>query len=275
MDCFILRTKVPYSNESDRFEVPNETPFRHKLPIRAPRAAVTPHFCQSSLPRTSIRALAVATFADGSGRVQGFSVAGARVRGAVVENGHGFTGEVFGGEVATEHVRRIARRRLARLGVPEQDLEDLVQDTVAALLRSEASYDFGRGSIPAWVSGFASNIAKRWWRQRAARVRIESPLEDGETLVQEPRTEWIGEVLAGALDRLSPEDKELLRLRYQYGLTFVEIEQLTSLPASTSRKRVSRSLARLRSQFGLPGSNGLAPSSRPSHRNFPQSELSN
>lgn len=156
-------------------------------------------------------------------------------------------------ELCGDGIRRIVRSRLGRLGVPEQELDDLVQETLAALLTSKIGYDPSRGTLHAWVSGCAANVARSWWRKSGEKHRVESPLEEECLAMSEAELARFGDTVAEPFGELSPQDQDLLRFRYEYRLSFDEIEDLTSLSAATARKRVSRSLARLRSSHRSAG----------------------
>ncbi|MCC6404067.1 MAG: sigma-70 family RNA polymerase sigma factor [Fimbriimonadaceae bacterium] len=149
-------------------------------------------------------------------------------------------------ELGGEAVRRVARSRLAQLGVPEQELDDLTQETLTALLTAKAAFDPNRGSLGSWVSGFAANVAKSWWRKSGERRRMEAPLEEEECEPGHDPTTRLFDAFAEPFGTLNSLDQDLLRFRYSQRLSFEEIGRMTSISAVAARKRVSRSLARLR-----------------------------
>lgn len=56
--------------------------------------------------------------------------------------------------------------------------------------------------------------------------------------------------LAGALDRLAPDDRALLALRYVAGLNSTELGRATGMSPSGTRARLGRLLDRLRKELG-------------------------
>lgn len=162
-----------------------------------------------------------------------------------------------GAQLADE-VRKLARRRFVAMGIPSQDVDDLVQETVTAVIATADDYDSSRGSMSSWVSGFAKNIARAWWRNSSDRRTLESPLAtlDGHA-ADEERFDTPA-ALEDAIRSLSPLDQELLQLRFSFGYSFDEIESLTGMTSAAARKRVSRAIEQLRNNTGLRNELGLA-----------------
>ncbi|MCA9493845.1 MAG: sigma-70 family RNA polymerase sigma factor, partial [Myxococcales bacterium] len=68
-------------------------------------------------------------------------------------------------------IRRVARR----MGVPEADLDDAVQETMLAAMTSAHTFEAGRHER-AWLFGIARNCARRVFR-RAREVAFAEPPE--------------------------------------------------------------------------------------------------
>lgn len=164
---------------------------------------------------------------------------------------------VRSGQLA-DQVRQLARRRFVAMGIPKQDIEDLVQETVTAFISTAGEYDSSRGTMSSWVSGFAKNIARAWWRSSADRRTLESPLASLDGHPDESDRFETPAALEDALRTLSPLDQELLQLRFSFGYSFDEIETLTGMTSAAARKRVSRAIEQLRQNSALRTELGMA-----------------
>lgn len=125
----------------------------------------------------------------------------------------------------------------------EEDVRECVNETFAAFYFQRDRYDPEKGPLGAWLARIAQRRAVDKWRagQRAAAEPLPPDLAAPEGLSAEDRLD-----LARALDRLSPEEARLLRLKYFAGLSAKEIAAALDLPYETVKKRQQRGLARLR-----------------------------
>lgn len=144
------------------------------------------------------------------------------------------------------------------MGIPSQDVDDLVQETVTAVISTVDDYDSSRGTMSSWVSGFAKNIARAWWRNSSDRRVLESPLASLDGHPEEVDHFETPAALEDAIRTLSPLDQELLQLRFSFGYSFDEIEKLTGMTSAAARKRVSRAIEQLRQNSALRRELGLA-----------------
>ncbi|MBS1714024.1 MAG: RNA polymerase sigma factor [Armatimonadetes bacterium] len=150
------------------------------------------------------------------------------------------------------HVREFLRRRFLSLGLAAQDAEDLLQDCVALVFDTIDEFDVHRGNLDAWLSGYAKNVVRSWWRGSYSRKRRETVLCDG---IETPDSSE--PILAGspaletALSDLSLIDQELLHMRFAFGYSFDEIARMSDLTPINARKRVSRAVETLRRNPGL------------------------
>jgi RNA polymerase sigma-70 factor (ECF subfamily) len=135
--------------------------------------------------------------------------------------------------------------RLSRRCSDRAVVEEVVQDTFLAVWRGARSYR-GDGSVAGWVWGIA------------VRRLID-------TVRSRPRLEWVGVLaseapsaeelvllgiehgdLSGALDRLSPELRAVMRATALDGLTTREAAVLLGIPAGTVKTRLMRARRELR-----------------------------
>lgn len=144
---------------------------------------------------------------------------------------------------------------------------DLFQDTfiraLGAMRREEAGY-VQQGRWLAWIMRIARNAAldhlrrqKRWTSVRPDADEDglsfwdrlpdeEPPLDDHCHLMRE----W--ERVEACIDRLSPEQREVVLLRHEADLTFREIAELTDVSINTALGRMRYALLNLRRMMQAP-----------------------
>lgn len=146
-----------------------------------------------------------------------------------------------------DHIRRVLKRRLLSQGLNLQDAEDLVQDCATLVFEAMKDFDSRKGTLDAWLSGYARNVARSWWRTSYSRRQIESQLDIEMELGAESNDSGDGSgVLEAALTQLNLIDQELLQMRFLFGYSFDEIASLANLTPINARKRVSRAVEVLR-----------------------------
>jgi RNA polymerase sigma-70 factor (ECF subfamily) len=102
--------------------------------------------------------------------------------------------------------------------------------------------------VRSWLVAIAANEARQLVRRQRRRTVVEIQVgheQGGLTTEQSPsRVD-----LANALGLLSPEDRELIALRYVVGLDATEIAAMRGNSPSGTRARLARVLARLRREL--------------------------
>ena len=102
--------------------------------------------------------------------------------------------------------------------------------------------------IKSWLVAIAANEARQLMRRRRRRDVVE--LAAPANAVREGSTVWTNNLdLRSALTLLSPEDRELLALRYVAGIDSTQLSQITGLSPSGTRARLQRILATLRTEI--------------------------
>ncbi len=105
-------------------------------------------------------------------------------------------------------------------------------------------------SIRPWLLSIAANEARQILRRRRRTRTVEL---DAETLAG-PDSDPAGAIrrldLVRALARLTPDDRQLVAMRYVIGFEAVELAALTGRSPSGIRTRLSRWTARLRKDLG-------------------------
>lgn len=125
--------------------------------------------------------------------------------------------------------------------------EDVVQETLVRAWKHAASMVNERGSVRGWLLTVARNIITDRVRARAAR-----PTEVAESPTTPPieRDHAQGVVdsmtVLGALDRLTPEHREVLVEMYYRGRTVTEIAAALGVPPGTVKSRSYYALRAMR-----------------------------
>lgn len=151
------------------------------------------------------------------------------------------------GNDLAEHVRTVLRKRFASLGLSCQDAEDLVQDCTALVFDGISSFDADKGNLDMWLSGYARNAARAWWRSVYSKRSNETTLEAAPEASDSDQGSLDGSgALEAALSELNPIDQELLQMRFGFGHSFDEIAEMADMTPVNARKRVSRAVECLR-----------------------------
>jgi len=133
--------------------------------------------------------------------------------------------------------------------------DEAVADEAAQAAWSVAWKKIGSVRDPArlrpWLVSVAVNEAKQLLRKRRRRAEIEivceSPEEAGGI---DPATGVAILDLRAALDRLDPDDRALLAMRYVAGFDSNELSAATGISPSGVRSRIERIRTRLRQELG-------------------------
>ncbi len=146
-------------------------------------------------------------------------------------------------------VHRIAVRVLGR----GADADDAGQEALMTVHRRFGSFDPTRPLEP-WVAKVTYNVCLK---QLARRRRPGGPSDDPAQLGRVPapagyspearaaRAE-AGALVGEALERLTPEDRVLVTLTYQDGMSNSEVAEAMDMPVGTVKTRLYRARARLR-----------------------------
>ncbi|MFG2643310.1 RNA polymerase sigma factor [Streptomyces sp. NPDC048370] len=140
--------------------------------------------------------------------------------------------------------------RLARRCPDEETVREVLQDTFVTVWRSAGSHR-GRGEAGGWLWVVAARRLVD-----AQRVRARAERAAPEPITPAPSAE--DRVLAGleygdvgaALDRISPELREVLRATVVDGLTTRETARLLGIPEGTVKTRALRARRELRAALG-------------------------
>jgi len=164
-------------------------------------------------------------------------------------------------DLVTRSEAEIYRLSLRFLGNREDAL-DATQDTFLRAFRALAAFR-GEATFRTWLIGIALNVCRSRRGSASARAaRRSSPLDardsDGDEVrapdlvdagpnpEQSTRGSELGRALAGALNDLAPEQREILLLREMQGLDYDELAQTLCCAEGTVKSRLSRARSALR-----------------------------
>jgi RNA polymerase sigma-70 factor, ECF subfamily len=126
--------------------------------------------------------------------------------------------------------------------------EEVVQEVFTRIWRHADSFDPDKASFRTWLYGIARNAIIDTRRRQSVRPQL-SARETGEEQASfdEPLDaallRW---QLQAALERLTPEHRQVIRLAHFQGLTLREISERTGIPLGTIKSRTSYALRGLR-----------------------------
>ncbi len=152
-------------------------------------------------------------------------------------------------------------RYLERLGVGvRENRQDILQNAFVKAYRNLNSFDLSL-AFSSWMYRIAHNEAMSFFRARRARPQVILS-EEGEVLLTELRDEGAdtahhtelrisGERLAEAFAMLSPQQRDVLTLRFFEDRSYTEMSDILQVPAGTVSTLLYRAKRALRA--ALPG----------------------
>ncbi|MFD8977907.1 sigma-70 family RNA polymerase sigma factor [Streptomyces sp. NPDC059593] len=163
--------------------------------------------------------------------------------------GRGVGDEVLIRSVCEEHGGALLAYA-TRLTGDRATAEDVVQETLIRAWRHADVLVNGKGSVRGWLLTVARNIITDRYRAKAARPAeiAESPATPP---VEEDHADAVVDamVVLGALDRLTPEHREVLTELYYRERSVAEAADSLGIPAGTVKSRSHYALKALRETF--------------------------
>ncbi|MFI5756776.1 RNA polymerase sigma factor [Streptomyces sp. NPDC051569] len=145
------------------------------------------------------------------------------------------------------------RAVLALGGVPQDDLQDGLQQVRLRLLERRARGDEPPRDVGAWAAVVASNLAVDWHRTKHRQERVSERLtllsapdagfQDG------PENRLLGLAVAEALDGLPDTQRQVLVLRYYADLSVPQIAAELGIPVGTVKSRLFAAAKPLRERL--------------------------
>jgi RNA polymerase sigma-70 factor (ECF subfamily) len=127
--------------------------------------------------------------------------------------------------------------------------EELVQEVFTRVWRHAQSFDPGKASFRTWLYGIARNAIIDLKRRQSVRPALAAHAENDDQQgavdgsFERALLKW---QVGSALDRLTPEHRQVIRLAHFQGLTLREISERTGIPLGTVKSRTSYALRGLR-----------------------------
>lgn len=147
--------------------------------------------------------------------------------------------------------RRIAGWYVHRQGIPVEDAEDLIQQTLLVLMVKHRDVR----SPDAWVIGTLRNKCRRYWQLRredpVGGLEAETLEAAAPPLPPDQERDDLRRDLEAALARLPERCRTVLRYRYGLGFRAQEIADLLEQPAANVRKTASRCLRTLQRELAM------------------------
>lgn len=148
----------------------------------------------------------------------------------------------------TPMVYRLAARMLG----PGADAEDACQEAFVRMHKAFEHYDPSRPLSP-WLGRITYHVClKRMSKAKKAGLATDpadlAQVEDaaGPSPEREAASREAGELVVAAMERLSAQDRALVTMRYQDGMTDVEVGEAVGMNRNTVRTRLHRARAVLR-----------------------------
>ncbi|MFJ5773398.1 RNA polymerase sigma factor [Streptomyces sp. NPDC093094] len=140
--------------------------------------------------------------------------------------------------VQADRVRAV----LALGGVPQDDLQDGLQQVRLRLLERRARGEEPPRDVGAWAAAVASNLAVDWHRGRHRQERVSERLTlltAPDTLVADgPENGLVALTVAEGLDALPAAQRQVLVLRYYADLSVPQIAEQLGVPLGTVKSRL-------------------------------------
>lgn len=153
-------------------------------------------------------------------------------------------------ELHTPHLYRVVRR----LASDRAEAEAIVQEAWLRAWKARASLPVEDEIFP-WLARIAVNVAHDVWRKHrpvdfadVGQTDLDVPGDEPgpEVRLEEAQAlEW----LSKAVDTLKPEQRTVIALRYDAGLSYEQIAQTLNIPVNTVRTHLHRAKAALRAAW--------------------------
>jgi len=143
---------------------------------------------------------------------------------------------------------------LMRQGADPETAEEIVQETMLSVWRKAHLFAESKGSFSTWVFTIARNLRidrlrrNGVWQELGTEID-ERPSED-DSPYDEVHREQQRERVAAALETLTPEQHEVVRLSYIEGLTHTDIAERLGVPLGTVKSRMRLAYGKIRERLG-------------------------
>lgn len=135
----------------------------------------------------------------------------------------------------------------------EEIAEDVLQDTFIKIWNAFDLFDTQKGRLYTWISNIARNLAidkvrSKDYRNQTQNQDIENHVSTIDSRMSSTlNPENIG--IKALVERLKPEQKELIELIYFNGFTHSEVAEHLNMPLGTVKTRIRAAIIELRKYF--------------------------
>jgi RNA polymerase sigma-70 factor (ECF subfamily) len=134
----------------------------------------------------------------------------------------------------------------------EHDAADLMQQVFFQAWKQRQTYEPGRGSVATWLLSIAHHRLVDFYRVSRPTISWES-VPEMTAMDQDPEEKVISEetiaLARKVLETLSPQEQELLALRFAARLSSAEIAAIVGKSEAATKKQLTRLLRRLQVQY--------------------------
>ena len=153
---------------------------------------------------------------------------------------------------------RLLYTLILRIVRSASDAQDVLQETLLLVWRRAEQYDPTLGSPAAWLVRIARNRAIDRWRANGRHASRHSNDEHDTPSRGDAPDAVVAEgesvtIISAALERLPPEQSELIELAFFEGYTQAELAERCGLPLGTVKSRMRAGLSALRRLFNSQG----------------------
>jgi RNA polymerase sigma-70 factor, ECF subfamily len=144
---------------------------------------------------------------------------------------------------------------LMRQGADPETAEEIVQETMLSVWRKAHLFVESKGSFSTWVFTIARNLRidklrrNSFWQDIGGDAVDDRASEDDSPYDEVQRQQQRDHVL-DALQVLTPEQHEVVRLAYIEGLTHTEIAERLEVPLGTVKSRMRLAYGKIRERLG-------------------------
>ncbi len=142
------------------------------------------------------------------------------------------------GELVSRHQTAVFNLAYRMLG-NRQDAEDVAQETFLAAYRHLGSYDEHR-TFKTWLLSIVHHRCVDFLRRRRRHVPLDERLAAKQDIEAEAVAGERAERVQQLLQRLSPDDRAVITLRYWEGMSYREMAAVLGVTESSVRNRLYR-----------------------------------
>ena len=138
-----------------------------------------------------------------------------------------------------------------RSGLGKTAAEDVAQDVMLTVWRKAQSFDPHRSQVSAWIFQIARNrridLVRKEYRAIPEEIKNVDAVEDDANQIMAVEQE--AGILKSAIERLKPDQRDMIEKAYLGELTHKEISDQTGLALGTVKSRIRLGLERLRHEL--------------------------